>query len=120
MLCLIDLHQLEFIDRTLRAILYEVQEHYGMPFVITSLYRIDSPGVHGTLPLRGIDVRCREKELAVPIVEFVNSRWQYDPDRPKRLCCMAHDTGQGFHLHFQVHPNTKNILSPRTEAGEPL
>jgi hypothetical protein len=53
----IDLKQLEFIDPKLREIALAVEDEFGEQ-VITSLYRIDDAGVHGTLPLRGIDLRC--------------------------------------------------------------
>jgi len=55
----INIGQLEFIDKTLRHILVELEHQVGVEFIITSLYRIGDNGVHGTLPLRGIDLRSR-------------------------------------------------------------
>lgn len=102
----IDTEQLEFIDYRLRKIMDQVEERFG-PQVITSLYRIRDLGVHGTLPLRGIDLRSHKKEVDDVIVRFVNERWTYDPNRPLRDAAMAHDTGRGYHIHLQTHPNTK-------------
>jgi hypothetical protein len=103
----IDLVQLEFIDRTLRSIVLEVESKFEVEFTITSLYRIDDDGVHGTLPLRGIDLRCRDQAFGDMIARYINSRWVYDPNRPGKNCAWCHDTGRGLHLHFQSHPKTK-------------
>ncbi len=106
----IDLAQLEFIDRMLRKMVLDAEREFKSRhnFVVTSQLRIDDPGVHGQLPLRGIDIRCRHNQSQVgeKIVNWTNSHYQYDPNRPHMLCCIYHDTGLGPHLHFQVHPNT--------------
>ena len=78
-----------------------------MEFTITSLYRINDNGVHGTLPLRGIDLRCRESDFGKLIEDYVNNKWIYDPDRPDMKCCIFHDIGQGAHIHLQVHNKTR-------------
>ncbi len=104
----IDLMQLEFIDILLRTIAIETEQHFGVEFTLTSLYRIDDDGVHGTLPLRGIDKRCKDKGLGKCVERWVNNRWEYDPVRPKKKCCKFHKTKDGeYHLHFQTHPNTE-------------
>ena len=102
----IDLGQLEFISPLLRKIALAVEKQFDVEFTITSLYRIGDPGVHGQLPLRGIDLRCREDHFAILIKDFVNSHWCYDPDRQHLDCCIYHDTGLGKHIHLQVHPKT--------------
>lgn len=101
----IDLYNLEFIDPKLRMLLNDVAEEFGFG-VITSLYRIGDPGVHGTLPLRGIDERCRDRYLGNLKVAYVNSKWSYDYQQPELKCALYHDVGQGIHMHYQVHPNT--------------
>jgi len=75
--------------------------------VITSAYRPGDSGVHGQMPLRGIDLRCRSAVVGNHIANWVNERWQYDSRRPRKKCAICHDTGKGLHLHFQVHPSTK-------------
>lgn len=50
-----DIHQLMFIDKMLRSIVTTTEGFFGVEFTITSIYRIDDPGVHGQLPVRGID-----------------------------------------------------------------
>jgi len=98
----VDLMELEFIDYRLREITLEVEERFGEK-VVTSLYRIGDKGVHGCLPLRGLDLRERSKESGEEIMKWVNERWVYDPRREEKKCCLGHDVGRGYHLHLQVH-----------------
>jgi len=102
----IDIGQLKFIDKNLRVMVVELEKELGIVGIVTSLLRLTGKGVHTVLPLRGVDWRCRYKPLGNLIVEFINARWQYDPERPEMVCCMCHDVGKGLHLHFQTHPNT--------------
>jgi hypothetical protein len=99
--------QLEFIHPLLRKLIRDVEDETGFEFTITSLYRIDDRGNHGALPLRAMDLRCRDAVYGVGILNYVNNMWIYDPQRPELKCCLIHDTGQGLHFHFQVHPNTE-------------
>ena len=106
----IDLMQLEFIDIKLRKLALAVEERFGEK-IITSLFRIGDKGVHGTLPLRGLDFRCKASQHGEEVENWVNSHWQYDPDRPTKKCCKFHKnrSNDGYHLHLQVHPNTQEI-----------
>lgn len=99
-----DIKQWNFINQLLRSILLDVEHHFGVEFRITSTYRIDDGGVHGTLPLRGIDLGCPDEALGTIVAKYTNSKYQYDPDRVHKNVCMWH--GKPKHLHFQVHPNT--------------
>jgi hypothetical protein len=102
----IDYMQMKFINPDLREIMREIENEFG-PQLATSLYRIDDPGVHGTLPLRGVDLR--EKNYAVGRIKeaWVNNLWQYDYERPEKKVAIYHNTGSGYHLHLQVHKNTR-------------
>lgn len=103
----IDLNQLEFIDKKLREIATETEEAFGCEFTVTSLYRIGDAGVHGQLPLRGLDWRCRLQEFGDLVAKHINQRWIYDPYRLTKVCGRCHATKGGkLHLHLQVHPNT--------------
>lgn len=102
---LIDIYQLDFIHKILRRILREIENEFG-PGIITSLFRIGDSGVHGTLPLRGVDLRCRNRQIGTIITEWANARWQYDPNRPKKVVAEAHGEGSNYHIHMQVHPLT--------------
>jgi hypothetical protein len=104
----IDIYNLEFIEMRLRLILKAVEDEFG-PGCITSLFRTGDLGVHGTLPLRGIDERCKSIYLGNLKVAFVNSLWIYDPQQPDLRCALCHDVGQGLHMHYQVHPNTVRV-----------
>lgn len=72
--------------------------------ILTSAFRKDDPGVHGFW--RGIDLRSWVYNHPKKIVDEVNKRWIYDPQRPEKVCAKLHDTGKGIHLHLQAHPNT--------------
>lgn len=102
-----DINQLEFIDRKLRDMAIWIEEKTGLEFTITSLYRIDDNGVHGTLPLRGLDFRCRNLETGITIEALINTFWIYDRNRPGKKCCFLHGHDSNLHFHFQVHPNTE-------------
>jgi len=102
----IDISHLEFIDKTLREILVWIEAELGVVLTITSLYRINDSGVHGELPLRGIDCRCKDSGLGKLIAERINSVWVYDFSRPIKKCAIYHDVGRGRHVHIQTHPNT--------------
>lgn len=106
----IDLSQLEFVDRKLRIMATETEKAFGCEFVVTSLYRIGDDGVHGQIPLRGLDWRCRLLDFGAVVAKHINQHWQYDPSRPDKVCCMCHATKGGkLHLHLQVHPNTRRL-----------
>ena len=98
--------QLEFIDYDLRVIAVELEKQIGMTLEITSQHRIGDPGVHGQLPLRGIDIRCFDDVIGERLAILVNQKWIYDPKRPEYSCAIYHDTGKGKHLHLQSHPRT--------------
>jgi hypothetical protein len=102
----IDIAQLNFIDRTLRDILVFIEKETGLEPVITSLYRENSPGVHGSMPLRGTDIRVRNYAIGEEIEGLVNGKWLYDHSRPSKTCAILHGIGSNLHLHLQVHPNT--------------
>lgn len=106
----IDINQLEFIHKKLRAICDFVEEATGIEFTITSIYRIDDEGVHGQLPVRGIDLRMRSISVGKTIEHLVNNNFTYDPSRPEMKCAILHGKGSGLHIHLQVHPNTEMLV----------
>jgi len=103
---LIDFIQLEFIDLKLRKLCQWLEDETGLCFTNTSLYRMDSEGVHGVLPLRGIDLRMRSQIIGEAIVRWINANWIYDPARPSIMCAIIHGKGSSLHIHLQTHPNT--------------
>ena len=105
----IDLGQLAFVDANLREIATELEARTGVEFTVTSLFRIGDPGVHGQLPLRGVDLRMRDAETGTTIANDINRRWVYDPKRPELACAVLHGDGPNLHLHLQTHPNTARI-----------
>lgn len=103
----IDIAQLEFIDKRLRNILVWLEKQTGMEFTGTSLYRIGDDGVHGVLPLRGVDLRMRSLRIGSAIEGEINEVWEYDPSKPSRQCAFLHGDGANLHIHLQAHPNTR-------------
>ncbi len=74
---------LEFIDPTLRKLVNDFEkwwiEQTGEEPTITSIYRIGDSGVHGQLPVRGMDFECQDDELGYDCggttILFVRRRW---------------------------------------------
>lgn len=103
----IDIAHLNFIDGRLREIITWLEAQTGLEFTGTSLYRIGDAGVHGRLPLRGIDLRIRNRHIGKAVEAEINRRWAYDPKRPALRCAVLHGEGANLHLHLQVHPRTQ-------------
>lgn len=101
------------LDKKLEEIVKDVRSKFGLS-VVTSCYRPGDRGVHGQMPVRGIDLRCRMVSIGRCIERWVNSRWEYDPQRPHMKCALYHDVGYGIHLHLQSHPNTRKRYDDRT------
>lgn len=93
----------------LKTIVKAIYAKFGLD-VVTSAYRFGDPGVHGQMPLRGIDLRCRDAIIGNHIANWINKKWQYDFTRPKKKCAICHNTGKGLHIHLQSHPNTKRRI----------
>ena len=106
----IDIVQLDFISDYVKEMANEIETHFNIKLTITSLYRPGDGGVHGQIPLRGIDFSCPDEKLGTVICDFINRTYKYDPDRPEMVCCMIHDAGSGMHIHLQCHPNTTIIV----------
>jgi len=70
-----------------------------------TLYKLDS-GLHLVLPLRSIDIRSWIYNNPESLCDSINRKWQYDKNRPKLECAVYHDTGNGIHIHLQVHDLT--------------
>lgn len=102
----LDYQQMEFIHPTLIAVVDDFEKEFG-PKRVTSLHRMRDPGIHGTLPLRAMDIGEQNDDVGAILEDFLNARWVYDPDRPRMKVAKYHDVGRGKHLHVQVHKNTK-------------
>lgn len=100
----IDIDQLDFVDGDLKKIVTGLEKATGMELTVTSLYRPGDSGVHGQIPLRGIDVRVRDQAIGEVLAKVVNTAWVYDPTRPEMCCAVLH--GPVLHLHLQTHPRT--------------
>lgn len=94
--------------KTLQELLLWFRKTFGEP-MITSAFRNNNTGVHGTIPLRAIDIRSYIYTSPENVVETINKFWSYDSNRPNFQCAILHNTGKGMHIHLQVHPNTRKI-----------
>ena len=101
-----DFGQFDFLDGKLKEILSDLEEQTGVEFTMTSIYRIGDTGVHGTLPVRGVDLRMRSASVGTEVVDLVNERWGYDTERTEKSCAILHGEDSNMHLHIQSHPNT--------------
>lgn len=104
----IDIKQLMYYHPKLRELLLWLEEATGLNFTITSQFRINDMGTHGTLPLRADDLRIRNERIGEAIAEVINKHWVYDPHRPEMRCAVLHGEGADLHLHIQVHLNTRS------------
>lgn len=102
-----DIKQFGSYHPFLVRLLLWLEAETGLEFTITSPHRIDDSGVHGTLPLRAVDLRCRSREVGEVIAKLINDHWKYDHIRPVMECAVLHGVGYNLHLHIQVHANTK-------------
>jgi len=83
-------------------------EEVAGPGLYTSAYRPGDDGVHGMIPVRGIDRRCRDSAIGNACKQYLNRKWVYDSDRPEMDVCIFHKiSSYGWHLHMQCHPNTR-------------
>lgn len=101
----LDYKQLEMLDTILIKVLEDVEEEFG-PQTITSLYR-KGRGIHSTIPLRAIDLRCYNEDMGNLISGWINNRWTYDAERPSYQVAIYHNSGQGWHLHLQTYARTR-------------
>ena len=105
------------LDTRLKNIVTDVAEYakerWNWEFTITSIYRtpqedaaLQASGIH--CDWRAVDVRTRGRSAAEieDIARYANSRWQYDPRRPRLKVCFKEVHGTGPHAHFQVHERT--------------
>jgi hypothetical protein len=98
-------------DTILLDIIEWVYHEFPGQVFITSGYRPGDPGVHGTIPCRGMDLRSRAFHGdPESIEEYINYKWSYDFERPTKMVCLYHSVdpkGYGLHFHLQSHPNTR-------------
>jgi len=84
------------------------------PVVVTSFYRKGNRGVHGTNPVRAMDIRSHIYKDPRAVEWEINENWIYDNTRPDKQVALFHDAGSGYHFHLQVHPYTE-FVGPQQE-----
>jgi len=91
----------------LQEIIIAVADRFGL--VMTESYRAQKHlhDLHGTAPVRAIDIRSWCYAYPEAVAKWINEVWSYDPDRPDMKCAILHDAGSGVHFHIQVHPMTR-------------
>lgn len=113
--------------RSLHPILEEVfldalrfAERLGWKPVVTCVFRtlaedraMKGSGVHCQKPHRALDLRTVDVDprKVSDLEAYLDSRWIYDPTRPKLPLCYGSEPderhGSGPHMHLQVHANTR-------------
>lgn len=115
--------QTEFIDMRVPNLLREIVldcatvalDKCKWNFRITSCFRTQEENADaGGKTLihclwRAIDVGAAdvEQEWIDFITDYANTKWVYDPSRPKIPVCYSAPHGSGPHLHFQVCDQTR-------------
>ena len=91
----------------LQEIILSTADKFGL--VVTESYRKQKHrnDLHGTDPIRAIDIRSWCYTYPEGVADWINETWIYDPDRPDMKCAILHDAGSGMHFHIQVHPMTR-------------
>ena len=97
-------------DPILIQIIVWVAKNYGLR--MSESYRIKkhSNDLHGTQPVRAIDLSywVYEPEVANRISNEINNAWIYDPGRPTMLVSLIHKVAKGqLHFHLQVSHKTR-------------
>lgn len=97
-------------DEMLLTILTWIDDQYPGMVVMTCGYRPGDPGVHGTIPCRGTDIRSWVFKNPELVRNYINHMWEYDFKRPDMQVCVYHESKPGaddWHFHIQVHSNTR-------------
>jgi len=94
-------------DKKLSEIEAWIIKEFGM--LVTCAYREKRHlnDLHGTIPVRAKDIRSWCYKDPVAICKAINDKWVYDPARPEKVVALYHNSGQGDHIHLQVHHNTE-------------
>ncbi len=94
-------------DKKLSEIEYWIIKTFGM--MVTCAYRKKKHryDLHGFDPVRAKDIRSWCYINPIVVCKAINDKWVYDPLRPKMVVALYHDSGQGAHIHLQVHENTR-------------
>ena len=117
-----DRQEREWNDRRISARVKEIvteaseyaEANWGRNFTVTSIFRtqaednaLNASGIH--VDWRAVDVRTRgrSREAIDDVTRHINSKWAYDPTRPRLKVCFSEPHGTGPHAHFQVHPRTR-------------
>jgi len=106
------------VNALLRDIVLDAAEWawllFGWRLTVTSVLRtwaleraLKGSGVH--VVGRGVDVRTRDvpADRVAKLAGYVNSKWVYDPTRPRLPVLLVKPHGNGPHGHFQTHPKTR-------------
>lgn len=94
-------------SKTLSEIEFWVVSKFGMMVTCSYRKKRHAHDLHGVLPVRAKDIRSWCYDDPKAIAKAINDRWTYDPTRPTRVVALYHDSGNGSHIHLQVHPRTR-------------
>lgn len=97
----------EFHHRLIKIVCW-IAEHYGLYMTESHRHAYHIGDTHATDPVRAIDLRERFYADPEAVAAAINAKFQYDPERPKKLVAKIHENRntKGLHFHVQSHPNT--------------
>lgn len=93
-------------DPTLIALIKWVAWIAGIYITEGHRPQLHSNDLHGLDPVRAIDGRSSIYTQPQLLVDRINAKWIYDPDRPDMRCAVYGDEAHKDHIHFQTHPKT--------------
>jgi hypothetical protein len=87
---------------------------WGWIFRLTSIYRtpeedreLGGTGIHPAWRADDVGAAGVPQEHVDAVTDWINARWEYDPDRPNLPVAYSKPHGTGAHIHVQVHAHTR-------------
>jgi len=105
-----DLLLYSYDDKLIKILTWIEEKQPWFKMIFTAGFYVGDSGIHGTKPCRAVDLRCHDQTIGYYTERAINNTWEYDYKRPQKSCALYHTaTGKekDFHLHIQVHTNTR-------------
>ena len=98
-------------DPLLINIISDISKNHGIR--ITESYRSkkDMHDLHGTQPVRAVDADLfgyGSEKIGFELVNWINSRWAYDPHSTNKSTVASVRNNGGLHIHIQTCQQTRS------------
>jgi len=94
-------------DATLKEVIEYIIDSHGLYFTESYRPQRHRNDLHGTIPVRAADLRDRVYLNPGFVVDDINAKFIYDPDRPHMVVAYWHGEGKNKHIHIQVCSKTR-------------